>query len=777
MLVGQTDPLGAQTRYVYDEQGRLITVVNALEQTTQLRYDERHQLAHIITPDEQIRSRGYDALGRLTTLTDPMGAVQVRRYDRSGQLVQLTEPDGTQQTLVYDGVGNVIEARQSEQLVTFTYTGQSRLSQRRQAGQQVGFSYDKEGRLTGLTNEAGLLYRFGLDANGQVVEEEGFDGLLRRYERDAAGRVTTVLRPADRYTTYAYSPTGQIRTVQYSDGTTERYDYDEVGALIRAENEATTVRLERDALGRVRWESQGEHWVEYSYDALGQRTQVRSSLGADLALAYDALGNVRQMAAGSWQARFGYDSRGLEVQRTLSGNLQIGWQRDAAGRPTQQRITAGSHATRQRTYQWQTGDILSQIEDSMTGITRYEHDVFGALTNAHYGDGSQEVRRSDAVGNLYESEAKDDRQYGPGGQLLSSREATYHYDAEGNLTQKMTRQGEVWHYEWAGNGMLTSVLRPDGHRVSFTYDALGRRLSKRYKGKTTYWLWEGNKPLHEWAELGLDGTNTEAIITWLFEENSFAPIGKLQGASRQSILTDHLGTPLDMVDQGGQRTWSAQTTAYGRVRIQEGTRAACPFRFQGQYEDVETGLYYNRFRYYDPQQGGYVSQDPIGLKGGMGLYSYVENPATWKDVAGLSGMPSFDELKQMAQTTLDFSTSKDGAVFWSGKNMNTAQEWAKRVGKTTLEQTVGGKYLDELKLFENLPGKQAAEIWDIASKRFAESASGTVSVFSTGAKKIGDYGMRTWWRIEKPALLKNSLVSSIIRMRKDGLPVGSVKCK
>ena len=112
------------------------------------------------------------------------------------------------------------------------------------------------------------------------------------------------------------------------------------------------------------------------------------------------------------------------------------------------------------------------------------------------------------------------------------------------------------------------------------------------------WVWKGNKPLHEWQELVLDGQNTDDVITWLFEEDSFSPIGKLQGPTRQSILTDHLGTPLAMVDQGGQQSWQAETTAYGRIRLEEGTRAACPFRFQGQYEDTETGLYYNRFRYY-----------------------------------------------------------------------------------------------------------------------------------------------------------------------------------
>jgi RHS repeat-associated protein len=61
----------------------------------------------------------------------------------------------------------------------------------------------------------------------------------------------------------------------------------------------------------------------------------------------------------------------------------------------------------------------------------------------------------------------------------------------------------------------------------------------------------------------------------------------------------------------------------------------CPFRYQGQYEDSETGLYYNRFRYYDPSIGNYLSQDPIGLNGGMQLYSYVHNPNAWTDILGL----------------------------------------------------------------------------------------------------------------------------------------------
>uniref|UniRef100_UPI00232A983F fibronectin type III domain-containing protein n=1 Tax=Aquimarina algiphila TaxID=2047982 RepID=UPI00232A983F len=131
-------------------------------------------------------------------------------------------------------------------------------------------------------------------------------------------------------------------------------------------------------------------------------------------------------------------------------------------------------------------------------------------------------------------------------------------------------------------------------------------------------------------------------------------------------------------------------------------------------------------------------------------------------------IPDLNTLRKMAKEYLDFTTKTDGAVFWSGPRMGDAQKWAKNNSRTTLEQTVGGKYLDDLELFDNISGQDAAEIWDIASKTFAENASGTVNVFSTGAKEIGDYGQRTWWRVEKPALLKNANVIKIIRRNKDG---------
>jgi RHS repeat-associated protein len=92
-----------------------------------------------------------------------------------------------------------------------------------------------------------------------------------------------------------------------------------------------------------------------------------------------------------------------------------------------------------------------------------------------------------------------------------------------------------------------------------------------------------------------------------------------------------------MYDEKGQLVWETHLDIYGKVRTFAGRSLSdCPFRYQGQYEDSETGLYYNRFRYYSPEEGMYLSQDPIGLAGNNPtLYGYVSDPNSWVDVFGL----------------------------------------------------------------------------------------------------------------------------------------------
>jgi RHS repeat-associated protein len=124
--------------------------------------------------------------------------------------------------------------------------------------------------------------------------------------------------------------------------------------------------------------------------------------------------------------------------------------------------------------------------------------------------------------------------------------------------------------------------------------------------------------------------------TWLFDPDTFAPASKIVGDKHYSIITDHLGTPLSMYDEKGVQTWAAELDIYGTVKNLQGEKSDCPFRYPGQYEDGETGLYYNLNRYYDSESGFYISQDPIGLEGGIDLYSYVGDVLLWFDPFGLN---------------------------------------------------------------------------------------------------------------------------------------------
>ncbi|KGN80898.1 hypothetical protein HR13_02705 [Porphyromonas gulae] len=268
--------------------------------------------------------------------------------------------------------------------------------------------------------------------------------------------------------------------------------------------------------------------------------------------------------------------------------------------------------------------------------------------------------------------------------MLEDRKYSYHYDGEGNLVLKqrlrpdetlapLWQEGD-WAYEWLGNGMLRSVKRPDGETVSFEYDPLGRRISKTYKEKTTRWVWDGNVPLHEWTEEEKKVTEQtedgrgESLITWLFEEGSFVPCAKLQNGESYSIVTDYLGTPTHAFDSKGNKVWERNLDIYGKIRT--GNSTFVPFLYQGQYWDEETDLCYNRFRYYNPSSGTYISQDPIRLAGGIALYGYVHDSNSWIDPLGLSELVDLvneahsllDPRAQRSKTTA-IGVGQDGKMY------------------------------------------------------------------------------------------------------------------
>ena len=451
---------------------------------------------------------------------------------------------------------------------------------------------------------------------------------------------------------------------RHHDGRTSRFAFDGDGLLLRAENEGAKVAFKRDAAGRVIKETQGEHSIVRTFDTAGKHVHTESSLGASVDYGHDGQGRLQEMSSGEWTAKWLRDRVGLEAERHLTGGVHVTTRRDKFGRETFKGVGARNVEQFRRRYTWDMGNRLLVARDEISGrVAQYDYDEFDNLIAAEYernGEIERLYRVPDRMGNLFETRERVDRRYGAGGRLAEDREFFYHYDCEGNLVFKEFKEmalrrgivapinkeqleaeldirfrafGTGWRYDWQSDGMLARVVRPDGKEVSFAYDALGRRIRKTYAGTTTHFVWDGNVPLHEWTE-------ENEMVTWLFEQDTFVPAAKIvANGDCFSIISDYLGTPLQAYDKTGNKVWEQELDIYGRQRKRPS--AFIPFKYQGQYEDAETGLYYNRFRYYDPNAGSYISQDPIGLAGGNPtLYGYVSDINTYLDVLGLTIIPT-----------------------------------------------------------------------------------------------------------------------------------------
>ncbi|WP_259472289.1 RHS repeat domain-containing protein, partial [Pseudomonas syringae] len=171
---------------------------------------------------------------------------------------------------------------------------------------------------------------------------------------------------------------------------------------------------------------------------------------------------------------------------------------------------------------------------------------------------------------------------------------------------------------------------------SYQYDSLGRRVGKRWeiKGRTGHrlFLWQGLRLLRE------ESPGQSSL--YLYEPGSYAPLARIdekEGEVENKVYyfhTDQIGTPLEMTDAEGQIVWQAKYRPWGAIEKLVVNEVEQNLRFQGQYFDVETGLHYNTFRYYDPEIGRFITQDPIGLSGGDNLYQYAPNPNGWVDPIG-----------------------------------------------------------------------------------------------------------------------------------------------
>ena len=198
----------------------------------------------------------------------------------------------------------------------------------------------------------------------------------------------------------------------------------------------------------------------------------------------------------------------------------------------------------------------------------------------------------------------------------------------------------------------------------YDYDPLGRRIAKSKLNKQgekqchTQFIWAGSHLVQE-IRRGKNGEETDRTFTYIYPHpDSYEPLAQCykEGDNAEHTVNyfhcDQIGVPREITDSQGKLLWKGRYDAWGQL-IHDSNRHAQrsthqPFRLQNQYFDQETGLHYNFLRYYEPALGQFITQDPIGLMGGMNLYQFAANTQTWVDEFGLISkkkLPCFKQLR------------------------------------------------------------------------------------------------------------------------------------
>ena len=438
--------------------------------------------------------------------------------------------------------------------------------------------------------------------------------------------------------------------------------------------------------------------VRYHYDFNGNRTATVLPDGRQINYLYYGSGHLHQISLDDEVITdIERDKLHREIYRT-QGKLASRYELDPLGRLKRQiatlndlaeggkgktKVAAGfSQTAVKRSYGYDRTGNLTHSTDQRTGTTQFEYDRLGRITQA-----GNELFAFDPAHNILDiptekvkpypapspvgegrGEGKttaplsDDRSAITDNRLKTYNGTTYYYDDLGNLIHREVSDGEVQNYFYDLHDQLVKaeIFKKDGTKEtwSYTYDALGRRIGKgRLKNEEvsetsfphdlsgndlenqTRFVWDGS---HLLQEIHPDGRYTY-IYT---DPDSYEPLAQVRDwtteddENRQQTRyfhCDQIGIPREMTDKDGNLLWFGNYTGWGRLK--EETRvtdtAYQPFRLQNQYADRETGLHYNFFRYYEPDAGRFVNQDPIGLYGGDNFYQFAPNIQLWLDVLGL----------------------------------------------------------------------------------------------------------------------------------------------
>ena len=566
--------------------------------------------------------------------------------DAIDRLIKITRADGKSNAFEYNGYNKVTKVTDEQGRITrYDYVPNLHVISRKinPDGSEVNYQYNNaQLNLTDIINETGQRYHIDYYPNGLVSQETSFEGLTTSYQYDLGGHLlskTEYDKQGNAYTTtYQRTNTGELLQKTLPDGKQINYRYNPAGKLLSVEDGNWPINYEYDLAGRLTTEHQGWATLRYQYSPLGILSQCKLPDGNIIDYKHTKGGQLSQVNLNGQKLTEHFYNLGQEVERQ-QGALTSIYDYDDEGRLKSHFISNQHKTLYKRHYQYSPAGNLEQIEDSRKGKREYFYDPLDRLTKVR-GDITEDLIH-DPAGNLLSQEHNVHHVNMQGNRLLMQGDKHFSYDDFGCLIEERRGQNQqlVTHYQYDSQHQLQTATLPDGTVAEYQYDAFGRRIRKTVTDKAgtktkTEYIWQGSKIVAE--------SSKQHYQSYLYEPGTFKPLALLKGKGKEAQVyyyqLDHLGTPQELTNTHGSICWSARYKAYGNLAVLDIAEVNNPLRFQGQYYDQETGLHYNRYRYYNPTVGRYMTPDPIKLAGGLNNYQYTKNPVGYVDPLGLSDL-------------------------------------------------------------------------------------------------------------------------------------------
>ncbi len=603
----------------------------------------------------------FDRTSRTYELVTAEGRTRSITFDSAGHVSEFTfDPDFTPLSYAYDDDGRLIEIRQGPMSWAFTYDSRSWLAyQTDAAGYTVTFEHDDAGHLLRSILPSGLEYRFVYDANGNrtqlimpsgAVHETTYTpiGLEASYTPPSEGahethynrdrQIVRLLLPSGASVDSTFDDSGRISSTDY-DGGSIVFEYDDgterVHRLLRVEDGSETTAMtfgyDGHIVTRVDIDTSTRDTFVYEYDDNFFLVGLQLDSLPWIPLPRDEDGLL--VGVGPFSIDRNGPS-GAPSSLTGEGMVQDYFYDDLGRFEGNTLRVAGAPIYELQVAHDDTGRIVSRVE-TLGGVMRtldYVYDPDGQLLEVRDGDTVVEAYAYDENGNRVSRQRGDDpaeaAEFDSADRLLARGDLTYTYDADGFMTTRgddsftYTRQGELIRADLA-----------DGRTVSYTYDGLGRRVTRTGpEGTTTYLYGNPGKPAQVTAVRDPSGT-----LTFYYYDEEDRLFAFQRGSDWYFVGADQVSSPLVVADADGNIVKRIDRDAFGAVLADTNPDFVLHIGFAGGLLDPDTGLLRFGFRDYDPEAGRWTARDPIRFAGAQAnLFVYVGNsPVTLRDPMGL----------------------------------------------------------------------------------------------------------------------------------------------